>query len=889
MSRREPAGGGDAPDPAGRAEVAARLVGTNPPQAQAVALEAVALARAAGDMRAAAQAYRAHGLAGLELGRIEEATRSFRTAIRAADLGGDPVLAAECRSSLAYALSERGRTAEALRQLDRAAPMVRGPSAGKLLMQRGVVLWRCGRTEEALEAYRRALPLLRRGPDRLLEARLYNNRSLVYVDRGELVAATGDLCRAAELYRASGQHVLAADTEGNLGYVAFRRGDVPAALGFLDSAEATYRAQGVRPRELLLTRGELLLSVGAFDEARQTAERAIEQFAAAGWRSLLAEAQLLLSQAQLAGNDVAGALAAATRAATLLGSQHRPGWATVARYTALRAEERAGQLTPRLRRRALREAGRLAARGWRAQELDARLIAARVALAAGDLGTVRRELAQAAAARKRGGTELRIRAWYAEALLRLADGREAAAEQALRAGFRVMEQQRATLGATELRVHVASHAGDLADLGIRLARQSGSPRKVLDWAERWRSGSLRLRPVRPPDDAELAAALAELRGVSAEAERELLAGRPASRALARRRTLEDRVRRLSRRAAGPLFAPPAEPPTVERLGEALGDAVLVELIATIRDGVLSAVTVRDGEPRLHDLGSRDGPRRELDALLFALRRLVLGHGSAADARAQVAARAARLQDAVLGPLTGVLGDRPLVVVPTGSLRSVPWALLPACAGRPVTVAPSAAVWLRAVQRPGRSPGRSRVVLVCGPGLEGAAAEIDQLAGTYPAAVRLDGPAATVESALTALDGADVAHVAAHGTLRGDNPLFSALALSDGPLTAYDLERLRRAPRLVLLPACQSGAGQVHAGDEVMGLTSALFALGTRTAVATVVPVPDAATRPLMVALHRGLRRGLPTAAALAAAQEGTDRSDPVALAAAGGFVCYGAG
>jgi CHAT domain-containing protein len=60
-------------------------------------------------------------------------------------------------------------------------------------------------------------------------------------------------------------------------------------------------------------------------------------------------------------------------------------------------------------------------------------------------------------------------------------------------------------------------------------------------------------------------------------------------------------------------------------------------------------------------------------------------------------------------------------------------------------------------------------------------------------------------------------------------------------------------------------------------------------VATVVPVPDEATRPLMVSLHRGLRRGLSTAHALAAAQAAVDRSDPAALATAGGFVCYGAG
>ena len=162
---------------------------------------------------------------------------------------------------------------------------------------------------------------------------------------------------------------------------------------------------------------------------------------------------------------------------------------------------------------------------------------------------------------------------------------------------------------------------------------------------------------------------------------------------------------------------------------------------------------------------------------------------------------------MLGPLPGVLGDRPLVVVPTGSLRSVPWALLPACVGRSVTVAPSARCGCgrRGTRRAGRP-----VAGWCwsaGPGLEGAEAEIDR-AGRRRTRRRCGwrAPTATVERVQAALDGAGVAHVAAHGVLRGDNPLFSALTLSDGPLTAYDLERLSRAPQLVLLPACQSGAG-----------------------------------------------------------------------------------
>jgi tetratricopeptide (TPR) repeat protein len=876
-------------DPEVVAAEASRLVGTDPVRAQRVAMQAVLLAEAAGRPGPAARAQRAHGRAAYELGRLDEAVTSLRTSVRFAEDGDDPVAAAEARMSLAYVLLEQGRTADALSLAESAAAGLRGLPAARLMMQRGLLLWRCGRTDEALEAYRRALPGLRRGGDDMAEARLYNNRALLYIDRGELAAAEADLQRVAELCQ--GQELLAATADMNLGYVASRRGDVPEALRRFDKAEAAFGRHGVNVRELLLTRAELLLSVGITGEARETAERAIESCEAAGMRSLLAEALLMFAQAALAEGDTEPAQQAAARAARMFARQRRPGWAAVARYVALRADERAGLLIPALRRRALQVAGQLASIGWRAQEQDARLVAARVALANGDVAIGRRELQRAAGARTRGPTELRIRAWYAEALLRLATDRQAGAETALRAGFRVMERQRATLGASELRVYVAGHAGDLASLGVDLAWRSGSPQKLLEWSERWRAGSLGLRPIRPPDDTALATALAELRRTASAAETTLLNARSADDLLVRKAALEDRVRRLARRASGTLFHPPDRPPTPDELAAGLGERVLLELVRHGEE--ILAVTVRDGEARIHQLGPVASARRSLDALLFALRRLALGHGSAASLRSahtSVNAAAERLAGALLDPIADVLGDRPLVVVPIGQLRSTPWSLLPGCAGRTVTVAPSAALWLRAVRRPReRSSDAGRVVLVSGPGLDGAAAEISQLADTYPSALRLAGDGATVDAALTALDGADVAHIAAHGRLRGDNPLFSALQLADGPLTVYDLERLSDAPRLVLLPACQSGVGSELAGDEVLGLTAALFSLGTRTAVATVIPVPDEATRPLMLALHDGLRRGLSTADALAAAQATVDRNDPAEVATAAGFVCYGAG
>jgi tetratricopeptide (TPR) repeat protein len=876
--------------PAELADEALHAVGSDPRRARRLAHEAVEAARVAGDAAAESRALRAAGLAERSLGKVDEALAALRAGVRRGERGGATLQAAEARMSLAYVLLERGTTAQALAEADKAASALRGVSAAGLLSQRALLLQRSGRTGEALATYRRAIPLLRRSDNRLYEANAFHNRSMLYLYGGQLAAAEADLLRAHELYMALGQEALDAGTQWNLGLVAARRGDVSQALHFYDEAEAAYRRYGLDDIELLLDRIELLLSVGLRSEASQTVDRAIADLEQQRRPMLLAEALLYRAQVALGDRNPAAAREAAARAARLFTRQGRPGWAVVARYTALRADERDERLTRPVRARALRIADELSAIGWRTQELDARIIAARIALHHGDLDTVREEMAQAAAARTSGPVELRIRAWYADALLRLATGRRAAAEAALRAGFRVVERQRATLGATELRVHVAGHAGDLANLGLELALDARSPRKVLDWVERWRARTLALRPARPPDDATLAGALAELRRASAEAESALLDGRPAERILARKAGLEERVRRLARRTAGPLFATPVDPPALAEIAAGLGVRVLVELVG-LHD-VLYAVTVRDGVAELHELGSTPPARRALDALLFTLRRLALGHGSdrsLSTARASVQPWAARVDAALLEPLRKVIDDRPLVVVPTGSLRSTPWPLLPSCAGRPVTVAPSAAMWLRAASRPQERLDVGRVVLVCGPRLEGAAAEIAELNRAYPSAARLDGPNATVEATLAALDGADVAHVAAHGRLRADNPLFSALELADGPLTAYDLERLPRAPRLVLLPACQSGGGAVLAGDEVMGLTSALFALGTRTAVATVIPVRDEATRPLMVALHDGLRQGRSVAEALAAVQAKPDWEDPATAATAGGFVCYGAG
>ena len=180
----------------------------------------------------------------------------------------------------------------------------------------------------------------------------------------------------------------------------------------------------------------------------------------------------------------------------------------------------------------------------------------------------------------------------------------------------------------------------------------------------------------------------------------------------------------------------------------------------------------------------------------------------------------------------------------------------------------------------------RTVLIAGPGLGTGGAEVDVLARTVPGATLLRDGAATVEASLAALDGAALAHVAAHGDFRPDSPMFSSLVLDDGPLTVHDLELLDQAPHRLVLSACDSGVSVPVGADELLGLTSALLSLGTAGVLASVAEVNDEATVPFMLDVHRALASGTGLPAALLEARRRA-AGDGLAEATAASFVALG--
>jgi tetratricopeptide (TPR) repeat protein len=869
-----------------QAREALRLADSDPRRAAAQAAAVLESARAAHDNAAAAVAERALGLAAMHVDDLDIALSHLRAAIRHGRRAGSPLLAAEARMTLAFVLNRRGRPRTASAEIETAILDLDGVPRARAEAQRGAIMHQLGRFDEALSSYQGALPVLRKAGDELWMLRVLSNRGLLHAHRQEFAMAEADLREAEQLSRSLDLGLWSAFVQQNLGEVSALRGDVPAALNYLHLAEELLGPLRSKAGPLLADRSQLLLSVRLAAEAREAAEQAVAAFEAERRSIAVPEVRLLLARAATVEGDMATTLLQAERAEREFARQQRPQWSIVTRLMVLTARAampdryrvRVGQVE--------RCIGPLVEAGWPASALEARLLAARLALDRRQTERGLRHLHQAGRARRSGPATLRARGWYAQAQLRLATGNKHGATTAVRAGLRILDEHRATLGATDLRAHASGHRVELVDLGLHIALTEARPDQVFAWAERGRASHLLLRPARPAEDPVLAGMLAELRVTVAQ----IISGRKArgsvTRLVQRQVSLERRIRDHCRLQLEGVDGNPVDPARLSELAGDLGDVALLEFV--IHDGTLHVLSVVGGRVRLHRVGPVDAILELVDRVTFTVRRL--GHPTASVASRTAASALLRrsataLDESVLGITAAEVGDRPLVIIPTGPLQSLPWSVLPSCVGRPVTVAPSATLWQRAAAAPA-DPMPRRVVV--GYGLPGAVTEAETVGAMHRTTALVE-EAATVDAVTRAMNGAGLAHIAAHGRVQPQNPLFSSLMLADGPLTVYDIERLDRVPRMVILAACDGGRTVVRAGDELLGISATLLSRGTRQVIASVVPVPDVETAPIMVAFHELLLAGHQAPQALAEVQKRFAGEDTAGAAAAAGFVCVGAG
>ena len=769
----------------------------------------------------------ARALTATNAGRFPVARRLLDRAGAAAT---DPDLRARVDLTAAYVESETespGRGLElALGVLNRADLSLE--TYGRTWSQLGLLYMRTGRAEDALNAFAEAVTRLDEHPEP--QARVLLNRGNVFLQQGDATRAASDFTDAANRFDEAGITVERAKSRFNLGYVELLRGDLVAALRGMDDARDVLAPLSPAYRATVeQDRAEVLMAAGMSREAARALEAASSAYGAQRLRRFQADCELALAQTLLRG-DPARARVVARRAARRFRTQGGELPALQADAVAAVAEVAMGGRAPALRRRLDELAGALQARDDARHALPLRLQAIRLATALGDLDDAAERLRRT---RVRDRDPLAVRLHWREVQAELAEarGRPWVARRHVRAGLTDLHAWQSSFGSLDLQSTLVGHGRDLAAHGLRSALTDGRPDLVLEWSERARALVGRVAPVRPPPDADLAADLTELRM--------LQAARPAARSAEARRRDEVAASIRQRSWYGEGGGRVGEPAGLAELRDELTatDAALVAHL--VADGYLSALVVTPDGTAVHPLGPAEEVRRLLDAV-------------AAD-----------------------------LDMAASDLAGTPWSLLDGLAGRPLTIPTSATRWLALRRSPGITGGR--VGLVAGPHVPRGEEEVTRAAREWPGARVLRGEEATAGRVSALAAEVDVLHLAGHGRHPGDNPLFSAVELADGPWFGYDIDQLAATPSVVVLSACELGRVAVRSGEEAVGMSAAWLHAGARTVVSSPALVADDVACEVLAAWHRRVSRGEAPADALAAASRQSARGSPSP------FLCFGAG
>lgn len=115
---------------------------------------------------------------------------------------------------------------------------------------------------------------------------------------------------------------------------------------------------------------------------------------------------------------------------------------------------------------------------------------------------------------------------------------------------------------------------------------------------------------------------------------------------------------------------------------------------------------------------------------------------------------------------------------------------------------------------------------------------------------------------------DIIHLATHGILNSEASLQSKLLFSesspddDGFLHNYEIYNLKQSSQLVILSACNTGAGKNYGGEGVISTGRGFLSSGSRSVIMTLWPVNDLASFDLINGFYEGLKKDLDISDAL---------------------------
>ena len=156
------------------------------------------------------------------------------------------------------------------------------------------------------------------------------------------------------------------------------------------------------------------------------------------------------------------------------------------------------------------------------------------------------------------------------------------------------------------------------------------------------------------------------------------------------------------------------------------------------------------------------------------------------------------------------------------------------------------------------------------------AEIDAIAELFPRQVtRLKQADASRDAFMDQVTEYQVIHLSSHALVNPLDPDLSFVAFSqltdsledEEILYLLDLSGLQLEAELAVLSACETGLGQISAGEGVLSLARAFSMSGAASTLTTLWKVDDQATKELMVQFYDALASGTARSTALAEAQQ----------------------
>ncbi|MDL9978512.1 CHAT domain-containing protein [Microbacterium sp. ASV49] len=735
-------------------------------------------------------------------------------------------------------------------------------TVGMLLGQLGTVASLAGRPEEAETYLSSALDQVSEPGQRAI---LLANRSVLRMGLRRLDEAAQDAAAAVEAHNQSGNTTLGAQTRHNLGYLHLLRGDLVRALEEMRAARPLAASSPVATAICDTDRAEVLRDAGLTSEAEALLASSAPVFGRHRMPQSRADTELQLARSQLM-HDPAKAKKTASAAARRFRSVGNEAWAARADAIRLRAALSAGASTAgasgaKPRRtvdpaEAEAVASTLTAHGFASEAAGLRLSL--------DIWRSRHPLGHSAPpplVRVPGTASLEVRllAHEARAHRAAASGRESAVRRHVSAGLDELAEWQGAFGSLDLQTSVSAHGRSLIVTGLASAVRSRRPDVLFEWSERARHLSQQVVAIRPPQDSELAADLAELRRLRADDPTG--AWRRDPRLLA----LEERARERQWSATG--AAGIHQRITLEGLRDVLDDRTA--LLTFIYSGAaLTALVVTRDKARVIDLPGWDAARKAFSGFRADLDMSAsIRTGPMADVvKRSLDDRLAVISDALLADAVAFADVERFVITLPGELEGLPWAMMPALKGRVFTLAASATRWASVT---GTSRFPKTAGFAVGPRVLRGDEEVDAAASAWPDARILRGPKATVDAVAELAPEVDLLHVAAHGRHAADNALFSGFELADGTLFGYDVDRIAQVPTIVVLSSCEVGRSSVRWGEEAVGMARVWLHAGTRAVVATPVIVADDIACELLGAMHQGLAEGRGPSAALADASART--------------------